>query len=118
MKTNLLRVLVPATLPLLLCGCISHEETVYQDVERVPVRFENDTAARLFYETLNDSKRVRSGTESKTSVTLPLIFETKRRVVTGHNAAFNDAVARCDTNKDGLITEMEAKIFSEIRNKS
>src|SRR5687767_7510307 len=34
-------------------GCISTEQTVYQDQERVRIEFENDTAGRLFYEALS-----------------------------------------------------------------
>jgi hypothetical protein len=102
---------------LLLAGCITHEETVYNDVSRVPVTFENDAAARIFYETLQDFQCGKTGTESKTEVSLPIIFDHKRRVVSGGNAAFNEAVARCDTNKDGKITEAEARIFQENKRK-
>ena len=50
MKTTLLPLLLAAAgLP---TGCIHHHETVYRDVERVKVEFENDTAGRLFYEAL------------------------------------------------------------------
>jgi hypothetical protein len=31
--------------------------------------------------------------------------------------AFNNAVMRCDTNKDGVITEAEARIFAENKDK-
>jgi hypothetical protein len=95
-----------------LCGCISNEETVYNDVPRVKVEFENDKAARLFYEALSRIKD-KHRAESKTEISIPFVFEQKRRVVSGENQAFNDAVARCDTNKDGRVTEQEALIFSE-----
>jgi hypothetical protein len=36
-----------------ICGCISHERTVYEEVPRSRVEFENDKAARVFYETLS-----------------------------------------------------------------
>lgn len=93
-------------------GCIHHRETVYRDVERARVEFENDTAARIFYETL-ESQPNRSRGESNTEVKLPLVFEHERKVVSGRNSAFNDAVAACDTNKDGRVTEVEARIFAE-----
>lgn len=101
----------------LLAGCVSHEETVYRDPERVKVEFENDTAGRVFYEALNQPSASAQRTESKTEVSLPIIFDHKRKVVAGPNTAFNEAVALCDTNKDGKITELEAKIFAEQRQK-
>ena len=50
--------------------------------------------------------------ENKTEVSLPIIFECKQRVIEGEGIAFNQAVRRCDTNGDGLITEAEARIFA------
>lgn len=92
-------------------GCISHQETVYRDVSRVSISFENDKAARLFYESLSlihsDQRE-----ESKTEIHVPVVFEHKRNVVTGDNERFNKAVAECDTNRDAKITESEAEIFA------
>ncbi|MCF7668640.1 MAG: hypothetical protein K9N48_02570 [Verrucomicrobia bacterium] len=98
---------------LLLSGCISHHSTVYRDEGRIPVRFENDKAAHIFYEALSKYDPYRSKEESETEVSLPIIFSHERRVVTGANVKFNDAVKKCDTDQDGAITEDEAKIFSE-----
>ena len=94
-----------------LTACISHENTTYRDVERARVEFENETAARLFYETL--SKQKQPSGESSTQVSIPVVFDHKHREVTGPNIAFNNAVQRCDTNKDSRITELEAKIFAD-----
>jgi len=33
----------------------------------------------------------------------------------GQNVVFNDAVACCDTNQDGKITEFEAEVFADNR---
>jgi hypothetical protein len=100
---------------LFLMGCIHHEETVYRDVARTSVEFENDSAARAFYESLSKPARNGERTESKTQVELPLVFHDERRVVSGPNAAFNSAVEMCDSNHDGRITEQEARIYSEHR---
>src|SRR5438552_18480516 len=94
-------------------GCISTEQTVYQDQERVKVEFENETAGRLFYEALSKQQSRRGRSESKTEVSIPVVFDHKRRVVEGESLAFNRAVRRCDTNGDGRITELEARIFAE-----
>lgn len=98
-----------------LSGCITHEETVYRDAPRAKVEFENDTAARVFYEALSRSPSDHGNRESKNEVSIPIVFSYKERVVRGENAAFNDAVMRCDTNQDGRITEKEARIFADNR---
>ncbi len=115
MKRNFTRPIIGAIGLSLVAGCITHEETVYRDVPRTRVEFENDTAARIFYEALSQRPQAKSGSESKTRVEIPLIFEHKQQVVTGQNATFNEAVALCDTNKDGRITEQEARIFAEMK---
>lgn len=94
-------------------GCISNETTNYRDVERLKITFENDASGRLFYEALNKSKNRTVRSESNTEISIPIIFEHKVRTVDGDNIAFNDAVRRCDTNGDGKITELEARIFAE-----
>ncbi len=106
---------VAAAGALLLAGCIHHEETVYRDVARTSVQFENDKAARLFYEALSEPHG--GQTESKTRVQLPIVFDNERKVVSGPNGAFNRAVDVCDGNHDGRITELEARIFAETRSK-
>jgi hypothetical protein len=104
--------MITAAVGLLLSGCVTHEGTVYRDVERTKVEFENDTAARLFYETLSRSPG-KSHSESHTTVDVPFVFRDDTRVVSGRNVEFNEAVERCDSNHDGKITELEARIFSE-----
>jgi hypothetical protein len=94
-------------------GCIHTKETTYKDVTRTPVEFETETAGRLFYEALSKRPHGGSRTESSSKVSLPLVFSNEHRVVRGPNAAFNEAVAACDTNKDGRITETEARIFAD-----
>jgi hypothetical protein len=94
-------------------GCISHHETVYRDVERVPVSFENDAAARLFYEALEHRRKFKGGSETRTEFQIPVVFDHEVKTVNGPSAAFNDAVHAADTNRDAKITEQEARIFSE-----
>lgn len=98
---------------LLGAGCIHTEETVYKDVSRNPVEFENEAAGRVFYEALSRLPRNKHREESKTEVSIPVVFGHSQRVVRGENVAFNEALARCDTNKDGRVTETEARIFSD-----
>jgi hypothetical protein len=99
-----------------LCGCITHNETVYRNPDRLKVEFESDAAARIFYEALSKTGP-QAASESNTTVEIPVIFEHHSHVVQGENVAFNNAVLQCDTNQDGKITEMEARIFAALREK-
>ena len=112
MKKNAIRLITLTTCALALAGCITSKETEVRDVERAKVEFENEAAGRVFYEALSKMKDSGSRNETCTKVELPIIFTREYRVVRGSNGKFNEAVARCDTNKDGRITEAEAKIFA------
>jgi hypothetical protein len=113
MKTNCLILGLASAATLSFTGCISTDETVYREEERAKVEFENDAAGRIFYETLSKLRSSHNRSESKTEVSLPIVFDHKRRVLEGESAAFNQAVRRCDTNRDDRITEQEARIFAE-----
>jgi hypothetical protein len=93
-----------------LSGCISSRSTSYTDVERAKIAFASERAGRLFYETLSKLPH-EEREESKNEVSLILIH-LERKTVTGSNRFFNQAVDRCDTDKDGTITEEEAQIFA------
>lgn len=110
MKTLLPLLVVAASLA---SGCIHTHETIVHDDSRTPVSFENDTAARTFYEALSRLPNGGQHQESKTEVSIPIVFEHERKVVRGPNQAFNKAVSRCDTDRDGKITEQEARIYSQ-----
>jgi hypothetical protein len=111
--------LLLGTLALLGPGCLgpifSRHTTVYKDVERTRVEFESDAAARLFYETASKHPATHKRAESTTSLDIPILYEHRRTVVPGRNLEFNEAVAACDTNGDGKITELETKIFANQR---
>ena len=96
----------------MIAGCISHNETVTKDVERRKVEFENESAARIFYEALSHVPNNGTKSDKTSEFEIPVILDYKRHVVSGPNTAFNESVERCDTNRDGRITELEAKIFS------
>jgi hypothetical protein len=113
MNKTIASLMLAAICSLALTGCITHKSTVVRDVARTPVTFENDTAARIFYEALSKMPASGHQSESTTKIDIPVVFENERHVVSGPNAAFNAAVAECDSNHDGKITELEAKIFAE-----
>ncbi|HTI99412.1 MAG TPA: hypothetical protein VL527_11065 [Dongiaceae bacterium] len=112
LNQNLLTGTATLGLALALTGCITHRSVVYQDVERTKISFESDAAARLFYETLNKNGSSSEHSESTTSISIPIVFEHEQKVVPGRNVEFNEAVAICDSNHDGIITEQEARIYA------
>jgi hypothetical protein len=97
---------------LLFAGCITHESNTTRDAERTKVEFENDAAARIFYEALSHENCNEGQRESTTKFEIPVVFEYKHHVTTGPNAMFNRAVELCDINHDGTITEAEARAFA------
>lgn len=106
------RVATVVLVALLAAGCIHTHETVVRDEARAPVEFENDAAGRVFYEALSRMPESGNRTESHSEVSLPVVFHHERKTVRGPNTAFNEAVRRCDTNQDGRITEVEARLFA------
>ena len=113
MKTTFAFLSLASAAVLAFTGCVSTHKTVYRDQERAKVEFENDAAGRTFYEALSQQQPAHERTESDTQISVPIVFKHKRRVVEGEDSAFNQAVRRCDTNRDGRITEQEARIFAE-----
>jgi len=109
MKPNIHAIII-LMLASVLAGCISSRSVSYSDVERVKVSFASERAGRLFYETLSRLPH-EEREESKNDVSLILI-NVERKTITGPNRFFNEAVARCDTDHDGIITEEEAQIFA------
>lgn len=92
-------------------GCISTNETVYADAPRTKVAFASDKAGRVFYEALATTSSGQGRTEKHTEVNLILI-DVEHRTVTGPNRFFNAAVAVCDSDHDGPITEAEAELLA------
>lgn len=96
-------------------GCVHTVETEVRDDERVRVEFETPTAGAVFYEALSKLPAGKTREESSTKVELPIVFSAEHRIVRGPNSAFNRAVEQCDANRDGKITETEARIWADSR---
>ncbi len=106
---------LPVLVAALSAGCIHTERSEVRDESRIPVDFENETAGRIFFEALSRQPNSGKQEESVSKVSLPIVFSNEHRVVRGPNIAFNRAVQECDTNRDGRITETEARIWSGSR---
>lgn len=111
------RTFLPVTAGVLLglggLGCISHQETIHTNKQRLPISFETDAAARTFYEAVEKIRESSRPTESKTEFHIPVILSHKITTVNGPHQLFNESVQRADTNQDGKITEKEARIFAD-----
>jgi hypothetical protein len=98
----------------LLPGCLtlfSKTEVVRGEESRKPIRFENPQAADAFNEAMKDKSAHLGGTHAG----IPFItFYSKDRQLS-ESAHFNDCVARCDTDQDGMITATEAAIFAKMK---
>lgn len=112
MKLRHLSTTLLAVVAASLTACISSKETVYRETERVKVEFENDAAARIFYEAFTKSPESHQRNEKTTSFNIPVIIHAQRTEKDSESSGFNTAVRRCDTNADGKITEAEARIFA------
>ncbi|MBX9583921.1 MAG: hypothetical protein K2X87_26785 [Gemmataceae bacterium] len=99
----------------LLPGCLtlfSKTEVVRADETRRPVRFESPAAADTFHKALKDKDN--GGSLGGTCFGVPFVTLYARHKKLAENARFNDAVGRCDTDQDGLITQHEADIFAKV----
>jgi len=112
-KSKVVVLTITAAVAGLMAGCITEDRTVVRDPQRAKVEFEIENAARIFYEALSRAGNGERRIETTTKLEIPVVFDWKCHRVTGPNAAFNRAVELCDSNKDGKITEQEAKIYAE-----
>ncbi len=106
------RTYLAAVLAAALPGCItlySKTEAVRGGEARRPVRFECPQAAEEFYAALKKE----DGRVGNTYVGVPFVTLYSKQQHLSESAAWNDAVGRCDTDQDGLITLAEASIFKK-----
>jgi hypothetical protein len=99
----------------LLPGCLtlfSKTDVVRAEETRRPVRFESAAAAETFHQALKDDAD--DGSLGGACFGVPFVTLYARHKKLAENARFNDAVSRCDTDQDGLITQHEADIFAKV----
>ena len=109
--TRLLAAAGAAALLVFAPGCItlfSKTEVVRDGEARRPVTFESQQAAETFHTALKKQHPSLGGAY----VGVPFVTLYSRDRVLSETARFNDAVARCDTDQDGVITEAEATVFA------
>jgi hypothetical protein len=92
-------------------GCItlfSKTEVVRAGELRRPVRFENQEIAEKFQTAYKNRNRHVGGSY----VGVPFVTLYNKSQELAEVAAWNDAIVTCDTDQDGVITQIEANIFS------
>ena len=108
-----IRLAAAGVVALLVCasGCItlfSKTEYIRDGEARRAVAFETPKAA----ETFHNAAKKHSARVGGDYVGVPFVTLYSRDRMLAENARFNDAVVRCDTNHDGIITETEAVVFA------
>jgi hypothetical protein len=99
----------------LVPGCLtlfSKTEVVRGDEQRRPIRFENPQAAEEF----NRAVKWKSKSMGGAHLGVPFVTLYSKDRQLSESAHFNDCVLRCDTDQDGTITLVEAKIFEQAGN--
>lgn len=98
---------------LLLPGCLlttSMTRVVRQDEKLMPVHFQSEYAQAAFQEEIVDGDE---DEVSEFSLGIPFLLGINVKRVISENARYNDLVRRCDSNGDGLISEMEIAAWNE-----
>lgn len=96
-------------------GClVTHvNRSVVRDKEpRREMQFESPFAQRTFNQLAFNEKR-RDATASVRMVAIPFLTMHVHSATPSENAFYNDQIAACDTDGDGLITDSEAISFHE-----
>jgi hypothetical protein len=97
-----------------LSGCItlfSKTEVVRDSETKQPVSFDSPEARDVFESALKE----RQGVVSATYVGGPFVTLYSRAKVLSEAAKFNDCMRACDQNRDGVITETEARTFAQVK---
>ena len=110
-KTLLSGVLIAFTLS--STGCItlySKKEEIGEREERLTINFESEDAAQLFNTTAARRLKKPAPTD-KSYVGIPFVTLYSKTTVLSENARYNDEIRRCDSDRDGIITDAEAKAY-------
>ena len=99
--------------PTFLSGCITfyHKTDVVRSTEsRRSIQFENTQAADTFQTSFKKHPNSHVG---GSSLGVPFVTLFSKSIELSEAAAWNDAIVKCDTNQDGMITSDEALIYAK-----
>jgi hypothetical protein len=94
-------------------GCALYwvrQETVRPNERRRDMAFESETAAQLFAEGYEKCRR--STNSDGQFFAIPFVCCLANGSRLSANAIYNDELARCDRDRNGLITEAEARAYN------
>ncbi|MAG93776.1 MAG: hypothetical protein CMJ48_08515 [Planctomycetaceae bacterium] len=93
------------------CLIMGSNQRVTRDSEPLRrVRFESAVAQSTFQAAaLDNSARIESG--SSFSLAVPFLMSVGHSQVRSQNAYYNDLAARVDTNRDGVISDVEVRVL-------
>jgi hypothetical protein len=95
-------------------GCLtlfSKVDVVRSEELRKPIAFESPEAAEKF----TSACKKCDPEISSTQFAVPFVTLYNRHKKLSESAQFNDAVSRCDTDQNGIITLCEAEIFARLK---
>jgi len=88
-----------------------HVTVLEPDARRVAVRFESAQAETAFAEQVGLRYEGGDAVKRESSGGIPLLYNQAEISVLSQNAYFNEQVAVADTDRDGLISDGEAKAY-------
>jgi hypothetical protein len=113
-RVGSIRSVLPAALLCLCSGClITHHSTnvVRQDEPRRPVQFESSAAQQAFSARAFDEE-AREKAAKTSFFAVPFLLWWSKTNVLSEGAYFNDQVAACDADGDGVISVQEALAYN------
>lgn len=113
-RVGLIGSALSAALVCVLSGClITHHSTkvVREDEPRQPVQFEDSVAQQAFCARAFDAE-AREKASKTNFVAVPFLLWWSKTNVLSEAAYYNDQVAACDANRDGVISVQEALAYN------
>ena len=97
-------------------GCLivhSSNRVIREDEPLRPVRFESEQAKSTFEDGVSEARAHKKKYEA-CEFAVPFLCMFSRTSEVSDNAVYNDQIALCDANGDGVINEQEASAFRAL----
>ena len=88
----------------------SKHELLRKNETVTTIEFESEEAGILFHKAHRRATGG-SGQEEHDCIIIPFIIAHGTHTKLSDNARYNDEISKCDANRDGLITLIEARIY-------
>ena len=97
-------------------GCLinsSNEKVVEPDAKRIAVDFESEQSLETFQKAANARYASGGGVVGKSGLAIPFVIAASERRVLSENAFYNAQVRKADTNGDGVVSNVEARVYAQ-----